>query len=107
MDFAPITDGLAYGILDNGVLIAGAYTGLELDAWIAKVCNGRTRPGLGAIIGAAIGNLVSDAAGCMADPALLPMIGGIALGCCIPMAAIPVLEWIIGRRQRSALSLQQ
>ena len=58
---ATITDGMLFGILDNGVLIAGAYTGLELDGWIARVCKGRTRPGLGAIIGAAIGMLAIPA----------------------------------------------
>ena len=97
---ATITDGMLFGILDNGVLIAGAYTGLELDGWIARVCKGRTRPGLGAIIGAAIGNLASDVAGCMVDPSMLPMIGGIAIGCRLPMLAIPAVEHVLGIRSR-------
>ena len=96
-------DGVLFGILDNGVLIAGAYTGLELDRVIARLFGGRWRPGLGAIIGAAVGNLASDVAGCLVDPALFPMIGGIALGCLIPMAAIPLAE--LARRRRPLPSL--
>jgi hypothetical protein len=97
MEFAPLSDGIWFGILDNGVLIFGAYTGLELDPWINKLCKGRTRIGLGAVIGGAVGNLVSDVAGCMVDPAIMPMIGGIALGCVIPMALIPIVELILNK----------
>ena len=93
-----IPSGVLFGILDNGVLIAGAYTGLELDQAIAARVK-HARPGLGAIIGAAIGNLVSDVAGCLVDPAMLPMIGGVALGCLLPMAAIPAIERAIGIRR--------
>jgi hypothetical protein len=94
MEFAPITDGIWYGIMDNGILILGAYTGLQLDPYVAMLFRG-ARVGLGAIIGAAIGNTVSDAAGCLVDPALLPMIRGIAVGCVIPMIAIPIVEKIL------------
>jgi hypothetical protein len=97
MEFAPLTDGIWYGILDNGVLILGAYTGLELDGYVSKWFK-NARVGLGAIIGAAVGNLASDAAGCLVDPALMPMIGGIAIGCIIPMVFIPVIEMILSNK---------
>ena len=94
-----VPDGLLFGLLDNGVLIAGAYTGLELDGYVARVFKA-SRPGLGAIIGAAVGNLASDVAGCCADPSMMPMIGGIALGCTLPMLLIPAIERVLsGRRQ--------
>ncbi len=96
-----VPDGLLFGLLDNGVLIAGAYTGLELDGQIARVFKA-SRPGLGAIIGAAVGNLVSDVAGSLADPAMMPMIGGIALGCTLPMLLIPAIERVLGGRRQIA-----
>ena len=92
-----VPDGAMFGTLDNGILILGAYTGLQLDDHIAKVFKG-ARPGLGAIVGAAIGNLVSDVAGCLVDPAMSPMVGGIALGCMLPMLIIPAIEWDLGGR---------
>lgn len=95
-----LPDGTLFGILDNGVLIAGAYTGLELDGVIAKRFK-HARPGLGAIIGAAIGNLVSDVAGGLLDPAIMPMIGGIALGCILPMIAIPFIERILSHKAKA------
>jgi hypothetical protein len=93
IEFAPITEGIWYGLMDNGILILGAYTGLELDPHVAKVFKG-ARVGLGAIVGAAVGNTVSDAAGCLVDPALMPMIGGISLGCVLAMITIPIIERI-------------
>ena len=97
MEFAPLTDGIWYGVLDNGILILGAYTGLELDGYVSKWFR-KARTGLGAIIGAAVGNLASDCAGCLVDPALMPMIGGIAIGCIIPMVFIPVIEMILSNK---------
>jgi hypothetical protein len=98
MEFSTLTDGMIFGIIDNGVLIFGAYTGLELDGWLSSKFKGKSRAGLGAIIGAAIGNLVSDGLGAIGDPSLLPMIGGILVGCMIPMLAIPLIERIIYNR---------
>ena len=93
IEFAPITEGIWYGLMDNGILILGAYTGLELDSHVAKVFRG-ARVGFGAVIGGGIGNTVSDAAGCLVDPALMPMIGGITLGCVLAMISIPIIERI-------------
>lgn len=59
-----LIDGLIFGILDNGVLI----------------------------LGAGIGNLVSDAIGAACDPAMQHMVAGVALGCLLPLALIPLVE---------------
>ncbi len=80
-------DGLLFGFIDNAVLLVGAYTGFEVE----KVLPKRFQVGVGAIAGAGIGNTVSDAAGALIDPALLSMVGGITLGCLIPLLAIPML----------------
>ena len=81
-------DGIIFGVLDNFILIIGAYTGLEIDRFF----NGRGA--LGAVIGAAVGNTVSDGVGALIDPAMSGMFGGIVIGCLIAMLLIPVCEAI-------------
>lgn len=80
-------DGLIFGLVDNGVLLAGAYLGCDLGERL-----GNGRGALGAILGAGIGNTVSDALGAALDPALRSMVLGIALGCLIPLLLVPVIE---------------
>ena len=80
-------DGLIFGFVDNAVLLAGAFGGYEIEKLLPR----RFQKGLGAIVGAGLGNTVSDAAGALIDPALLSMAGGITIGCLIPLLAIPVL----------------
>ena len=80
-------DGLIFGLVDNGVLIFGAYTGLEIDRFF----NGRGA--LGAVIGAGVGNTVSDGIGAMLDPSMHGMLAGVVTGCIVAMIAIPVIEW--------------
>ena len=80
-------DGLIFGLIDNGVLILGAFTGLEIE----RALPARFQTGLGAVIGAAIGNTVSDLLGAIADPALQPMALGITAGCMIAALSIPVI----------------
>ncbi len=92
-------EGLVFGLIDNGVLILGAYTGLEID----RLFDGKGA--LGAVVGAAVGNTVSDGIGASIDPAMAGMVGGIVLGCLLPMLAIPVVEWaktVISRRGGAA-----
>ena len=91
---ALLSSGIIFGFVDNAILIAGAVTGLEVERFLPK----RFQVGVGAITGAGIGNTVSDALGALLDPALLPMIGGITIGCLIPLAIIP----FIARRKRVA-----
>ena len=79
--------GVVFGAVDNGVLIFGAYTGLEVEKLIpARVA------GMGAVWGAALGNTISDGLGALIDPSLAHMAGGIVLGCLIPCALIPLLS---------------
>jgi hypothetical protein len=80
-------DGLIFGMIDNGVLLLGAYTGLEIDRFFEG------RGALGAVIGAGVGNTVSDGVGALIDPSLAGMFAGIVIGCIVPLFAIPVIEY--------------
>ena len=86
-------DGLIYGLVDGGVLIIGAYTGLEIDVWISKLLKKKANPVLAGIIGAALGNTISDFMGAIADPVLREQVVGITLGCGTAMLLIPMFEW--------------
>ena len=79
-------DGLIFGLVDNGILIFGAYTGLEIDRMFKG--NGA----LGAVIGAGLGNTISDGVGALIDPTLEGIFFGVVVGCLIPMTLIPVIE---------------
>jgi hypothetical protein len=79
-------EGLIFGLIDNGVLIIGAYTGLEIDRLFKG--NGA----LGAVIGAGLGNTISDGLGALIDPTLNAAFLGIVIGCLIPLLMIPVIE---------------
>ena len=81
-------EGLIFGLLDNLILIVGAYTGLEIDRFF------KGRGALGAVIGAAVGNTVSDGVGALIDPAMAGMFGGIVLGCIAAMVLIPLCELV-------------
>jgi len=81
-----IMPGLIFGMVDNGVLILGAYTGLEVDRFFKG--NGQ----VGAILGAGVGNTISDGLGAAIDPTMSHMIIGIILGCLIPLILIPIIE---------------
>ena len=78
--------GLIFGMVDNGVLILGAYTGLEVDRFFKG--NGQ----LVAILGACWGTTISDGLGPAIDPTMSHMIIGIILGCLIPLILIPIIE---------------
>ena len=49
-------DYIIFGIIDNAVMIIGAMTGLELERFLPK----RFQHGLGAVVGAGLGNTLSD-----------------------------------------------
>ena len=78
--------GLIFGMVDNGVLILGAYTGLEIDRFFKG--NGQ----VDAILGAGVGNTISDGLGAVIDPTMNHMIIGIILGCLIPLIIISIIE---------------
>ena len=81
-------DGITFGIFDNGVLLGITYFGINLD----KKLGGSGR--IGGIIGACLGNTLSDFFGALADPSMRPMALGIVIGCLIPMIAIPIIELV-------------
>tara|TARA_R110000765_G_scaffold284220_1_gene381059 strand:- start:434 stop:703 length:270 start_codon:yes stop_codon:yes gene_type:complete len=80
-------DGLVFGIVDNGVLILGAFTGLSIEKYLPK----RYQRGIGAVIGAGIGNTISDTLGAIVDTTMNDMILGITIGCLIPLITIPMI----------------
>ena len=80
-------DGIIFGFIDNAVLILGAVTGYEVERFLPR----RFQVGVGAILGAGVGNTVSDFLGAVLDPALIHMTGGIVLGCLLPLVVIPLV----------------
>ncbi len=78
-------DSVLFGLIDNGVLLVGAVFGLEVE----RVLPGKLRRGWGAVIGAGIGNAVSDFAGGL--PISLEFAAGTAIGCMAALVALPVL----------------
>ena len=86
--------GLIFGLVDNGVLILFAYKGLDLEGKISDMIGSRVRVGLGAILGGAFGNMISDGVGALLDPTMQSMFNGIVLGTLIPILAIPMIEKI-------------
>ena len=82
-------DFIVYGIVDNGVMILGAMTGLELERFLPK----RFQTGLLTVVGAGIGNTVSDFMG-GASTLNWELAFGTAIGCLIGLVFIPTLYYI-------------
>ena len=84
-------DFIIFGITDNAVMIFGAFTGYEVEKYLPK------RFQLGAlmpIVGAGLGNTVSDfAGGVMAGNMELAV--GTGIGCLIGLITIPLLAKFI------------
>ena len=87
-------DGLVFGLLDNGIVLFGAYLGLSIEDRLSSKLSRDSNPVLGAALGATIGNLISDFVGACVDPSMQHMKYGIALGCIIPILFIPIIEKI-------------
>ena len=86
-------EGLLFGFIDNFVLLLGAYFGLEIDKYFSG------SGARGAIIGAGIGNTVSDGLGALLDPTMDGMFVGITVGCLAALILIPVLERLATNRE--------
>ena len=78
-------DYVIFGIVDNVVMLLGAFFGLGLEKYLPK----RFQVGLGAIIGAGIGNAFSDFMGGVASLNWL-LAFGTGLGCLIALISIPI-----------------
>lgn len=79
-------DFIIFGLVDNGVMLIGAFFGLGVEQHLPK----KLQVGLGAIAGAGIGNAVSDFMGGAAT-ANWPLAFGTFIGCIIALLAIPLL----------------
>ena len=86
MDWKYFYDFVIFGIVDNGVMLIGAFFGLGLEKYLPS----KLQVGLGAVIGAGIGNAVSDFTGGLASGNIVLAIGT-GLGCLIALVAIPLL----------------
>lgn len=99
-----LPDGTIFGAFDNGLVILGAYAGVDIEARLARAMSRDPDAIMGAVVGSSATNLLSDGAGCAFDPAMQGMMAGVALGCLIPMLFIPALEaW----RSRRVANLEQ
>jgi hypothetical protein len=81
---------IIFGIVDNLVMILGAFTGIEVEKYLPK------RFQLGALMpiaGAGIGNSVSDTLGGLAS-LNLSLAFGTGLGCLIGLLAIPMFCYL-------------
>ena len=79
-------DYIIYGIVDNGIMILGAMTGYELERFLPK----KYQKGLGAVIGAGLGNTCSDFLGGMST-LNIELATGTAAGCLIGLLFIPTI----------------
>ena len=79
-------DFIIYGIVDNGVMIVGAMTGYELERYLPK----KLQKGLGAVVGAGLGNTTSDFLGGL-SAMNLELATGTAFGCIIGLGFIPTI----------------
>ena len=90
IEFLP--DGFTFGVVDNGIVLAGMYMGVDIEGWVAKRLGKKSNPLLGAVIGATSFNAISDGAAAMIDPSMHGMTLGVMVGCVIVMFAIPIIE---------------
>jgi len=87
-----IPDGTVFGLLDNGIVLAGMYLGVDFEGWIAKRLGKKSNPLLGAVVGATGFNMVSDGVAAAVDSSMQGMTFGIVLGCGLVMFVIPLIE---------------
>lgn len=82
-------DYILFGIVDNGVMILGAIYGLHLEKYFPT----SWQRGTGAVIGAGVGNAISDWAG-GAVSANWSLAFGTFFGCLIALLLVPGLLWL-------------
>lgn len=82
-------DYIIFGIVDNAVMLVGAFFGLELEKYFPK----RLQVGLGVMVGAGLGNTIGDFLAGVASWNLSLAVGT-GLGCLIGLLLIPILHKI-------------
>jgi len=90
-----MADSFRFGVIDNALLVAMTVAGFGLDDWIAKRVGSR---GYGPIMGAAIGNALSDGIGDFVARGSKAAIG-VTAG-----ALLPVVPLIWAMTQKKALT---
>jgi len=78
-----------FGIVDNGIMILGAMCGLSLE----KHLHSSLQRGLGAVVGAGLGNTLSDFLGGLSSWNM-ELAFGTAIGCLIGLIFIPLIVTI-------------
>ena len=81
---------IVFGLVDNGVMLLGALFGLEIEGLLPKKY---FKTGMGAVVGAGIGNATSDFMGGLVASNLQLAIGT-GLGCLLALIAIPIVNQI-------------
>jgi hypothetical protein len=92
-----IPDGTVFGLLDNGIVLAGMYLGVDVEGWLARRLGKESNPLLGAVVGATGFNMVSDGVAAAVDSSMQGLTFGIVLGCGLVMFVIPLVERVRGR----------
>ena len=82
-------DYIIYGIVDNGIMITGAMTGYSIEKYLPK----RFQSGLLSVVGAGLGNTLSDFLGGLSTMSMDLAIGT-SLGCMIGLVFIPLLVFL-------------
>ena len=89
-------DFVIFGIVDNAIMILGAMTGLSVEKYLPDPF----QRGIGTVIGAGIGNAISDFLG-GASTASWDLATGTALGCIIGLIFIPIFKILGNVRSKS------
>ena len=92
-----IPDGTVFGLLDNGIVLAGMYLGVDVEGWLARRLGKESNPLLGAVIGATGFNMVSDGVAAAVDSSMQGLTFGIVVGCGLVMFIIPLIERVRNR----------
>ena len=80
-------DFIIFGMVDNGIMLAGAITGLSVEKYLPSYF----QKGIGTMFGAGIANAVSDFAGGAAT-ASWDLAFGTAIGCIMALIVIPIYK---------------
>ena len=83
-------DFIIFGIVDNAVMILGAMTGLSVEKYLPPAF----QKGIGTVVGAGLGNALSDFLG-GASTASWDLAFGTAFGCIIGLGFIPLFNIIV------------
>ncbi len=85
---------LKFGVVDNGILIIATALGVGLDEKIAKAL--KVPRGWGPIMGASVGNAVSDGVAALTDKESgVKAAVGVTVGCLLPIVPIAISSYML------------